>query len=146
VSNRFHNGQDIRLDIAMRASRHGGIEHYNQTCGTPREYEDPLDSFDPNTLNYARKSLRRQKDHYIMNGDDVRNVRARLGTLWGLDRPLTQAEFGRILRLGGVRPDHSVRDYESGKTQVSGPLSLLIELLLAGARPAGLDDTIAKLK
>jgi hypothetical protein len=59
-----------------------------------------------------------------------------------LGRPLTLTEFGRVLRLGGVRPDQSVRDYERGKTAVSGPLSLLIELMLAGAQPANLKSIL----
>lgn len=71
-----------------------------------------------------------------MNASDFRDARGRLGYLWGFGRPLTQSEFGRVLRLGGVRPDHSIRDYERGKTRVSGPLSLLVELMLAGAVPS----------
>jgi hypothetical protein len=73
---------------------------------------------------------------------DIRAARGKLGKLWGLDRPLTYTEMGRVLRLGGVRPDQSVRDYERGKTAVSGPLSLAIELMLAGARPKDLAEKI----
>lgn len=78
---------------------------------------------------------------------DIRAARGKLGKMWGPEflggaRPLTYAEMGRVLRLGGVRPDQSVRDYERGKTQVSGPLSLLLELLLAGARPRDLADKL----
>lgn len=72
-----------------------------------------------------------------MSPEQFRDARGALGHMWGLGRPLTLTEFGRVLRLGGVRPDQSVRDYERGKTQVSGPLSLLVELLLAGAKPLG---------
>jgi hypothetical protein len=73
---------------------------------------------------------------------DIRSARGRLGRMWGLSRPLSYSEMGRVLRLGGVRPDQSVRDYERGKTSVSGPLSLAIELMLAGARPVDLDDKL----
>lgn len=73
---------------------------------------------------------------------DIRAARAKLGKLWGLDRPLTYTEMGRVLRLGGVRPDQSVRDYERGKTNVSGPLSLALELMLAGARPKDLAERL----
>jgi len=73
-----------------------------------------------------------------MTGEEFRDARGTLGHLWGLGRPMTLTEFGRVLRLGGVRPDQSVRDYERGKTQVSGPMSLLIDLMLAGAKPKNL--------
>lgn len=73
---------------------------------------------------------------------DVRAARGKLGKMWGLKRPLTYTEMGRVLRLGGVRPDQSVRDYERGKTAVSGPLSLAIDLMLAGARPADLAEKL----
>lgn len=62
--------------------------------------------------------------------------------MWGLGRPLTFAEMGRVLRLGGVRPDQSIRDYERGKTAVSGPLSLALEAMLSGWRPADLALTL----
>lgn len=78
----------------------------------------------------------------MMTAGEFRDARGALGLKWGLGRPLTLTEFGRVLRLGGVRPDQSVRDYERGKTAVSGPLSLLIELLLAGAKPERLDSIL----
>lgn len=68
-----------------------------------------------------------------MTAAEFIRARATLGALHGLGRPYTLTEFGRLLRLGGVRPDQSVRNYERGATAVSGPLSLAIELLLSGA-------------
>lgn len=65
-----------------------------------------------------------------MTPDELRSARRTLGELHGLGRPYTLTEFGRLLRLGGVRPDQSVRDYERGKTAISGPLSLAVELML----------------
>ena len=70
-----------------------------------------------------------------MTPEALRDARGRLGELHGLGRPYTYDEFGRLLRLGGARPDQSVRDYERGKTTISGPLSALVELMLAGAPP-----------
>ena len=77
-----------------------------------------------------------------MTPTEFRDARGVLGHRWGLDRPLTLSEFGRVLRLGGDRPAVSVRDYERGKTTVSGPLSLAVELMLAGARPARLQEIL----
>lgn len=77
-----------------------------------------------------------------MTAAQFRDARGTLGHRWGLGRPLTLAEFGRVLRLGGDRPGVSVRDYERGKTQVSGPLSLAVELMLRGAVPPTLGQII----
>lgn len=127
-----------RFNVRMMANRlQGGQGAYERLCGTPQAYDDPLDAAFPDV---APKRKRKGKD---MTALEFRDARGELGFAWGLDRPLTLSEFGRVLRLGGVRPDQSVRDYERGKTQVSGPLSLLVELLLAGARPKGLARIIA---
>jgi hypothetical protein len=123
----------------MRASRiQGGQEKYERLCGTPQFYEDPLDA----AFSGERLSKRRKWKEGIMTGEEFKTARGELGHKWGLGRPLTLTEFGRVLRLGGVRPDQSVRDYERGKTAVSGPLSLLIELMLAGAQPANLKSLL----
>lgn len=71
----------------------------------------------------------------FMSGHDVRAARGALGELWGLGRPLTMRQMGRALRLTGRNIGASVRDYERGRTEVSGPLSALIELYLRGAAP-----------
>lgn len=62
-------------------------------------------------------------------------ARATLGELWGKGRPLHASEMGRACRLGGRDPGASIRDYERGKTTISGPLSALIELYLKGVLP-----------
>ena len=128
-------GAEPSFWIRMAASRdQRGMDHYNRLCGIPRlGGGEPLDLAFPDDGGPKRK----RKGH-DMTAAEFRDARGRLGHLWGLGRPLTLTEFGRVLRLGGVRPDQSVRDYERGKTAVSGPLSLLIELLLAGARPRDL--------
>ncbi len=81
-----------------------------------------------------REGVRRPRRRHMCH-TDIRAARRELGELWGLDRPLSYSELGRVLRLGGLRPDNSVRDYERGKTPVSGPISVALELLLAGAKP-----------
>lgn len=70
-----------------------------------------------------------------MTGDELRDARRSLGDLWGLGRPLHASELGRALRLGGRDPGESVRDYERGKTKVSGPMSVAVEMMLAGSLP-----------
>jgi hypothetical protein len=77
-----------------------------------------------------------------MTGEDMSNARAQLGEAWGLGRPLTMAEFGRVLRLKGRDPGAGIRDYERGTTGISGPLSLAIDLMLAGARPPHLAEAL----
>jgi hypothetical protein len=70
-----------------------------------------------------------------MTGEQLHEARRTLGLLWGLGRPLHASELGRALRLGGRDPGESVRDYERGKTKISGPMSVAVEMMLAGALP-----------
>ena len=70
-----------------------------------------------------------------MTGDEMHDARGRLGQLWGFGRPLRASELGRVLRLSGRDPGASIRDYERGKTAISGPLSVAVEMMLAGAIP-----------
>lgn len=70
-----------------------------------------------------------------MTPEDLTEARRTLGELWGLGRPLTKTELGRALRLGGRDPGESIHDYERGKTRISGPMSVALELMLAGAAP-----------
>jgi len=72
-----------------------------------------------------------------MTGDELRDARATLGALWGFGRPLHASELGRALRLGGRDPGESIRDYERGKTKISGPMSVAVEMMLSGALPPG---------
>lgn len=62
-------------------------------------------------------------------------ARATLGQLWGLGRPLKMSEMGRALGLGGRDPGESIRDYERGKTTISGPVARLVRVYLNGALP-----------
>lgn len=70
-----------------------------------------------------------------MTGDELYAARRTLGEMWGLGRPLHASELGRVLRLGGKEPGESIRDYERGKTKISGPMSVAVELMLKGALP-----------
>ena len=66
---------------------------------------------------------------------DLRAARGKLGTMWGLSRPLHMSEMGRLLRLKGNDPGQSVRDWERRPETMTGPASVAIELMLAGGRP-----------
>ena len=70
-----------------------------------------------------------------MTGHELNAARGKLGELWGLGRPLKMSEMGRALRLGGRDPGESIRDYEREKTKISGPMSVAVEMMLAGALP-----------
>lgn len=75
-----------------------------------------------------------------MTPERLRDARNTLGHLWGLGRPLRMSEMGRALGLGGRDPGESIRDYERGKTAISGPVSRLVRVYLSGALPPdGLD-------
>ncbi len=70
-----------------------------------------------------------------MTPSQLRDARDTLGRMWGYNRPLHMSEMGRALRLHGRDPGRAIRDYERGTTKISGPLSLAVELMLAGANP-----------
>ncbi len=71
-----------------------------------------------------------------MKPEDLTRARYELGEAWGLGRPLQLAELARALRVGGKSPRATVRDYERGKTAISGPVSAIVDMLLDGAIPA----------
>jgi hypothetical protein len=70
-----------------------------------------------------------------MTPEQLRDARAKLGELWGLGRPLKASELGRALRLSGRDVGESIRDWERGKTPISGPVSVAVEAMLRGFRP-----------
>lgn len=70
-----------------------------------------------------------------MTAEELYDARARLGEMWGKGRPLHASELGRALRLGGRDAGESIRDYERGKTAISGPLSVAVGMMLAGMLP-----------
>jgi len=70
-----------------------------------------------------------------VTGNEVREARGKLGDLWNLGRPLRMSELGRALRLSRRDVGATVRDWERGHTDISGPVSVAIEMMLAGAIP-----------
>jgi hypothetical protein len=70
-----------------------------------------------------------------MTGAELSRARLVLGERWGLGRPLHMVELAKVLRLGGRDPGANVREYEAGRTGISGPMSVAVELLLAGGEP-----------
>lgn len=76
-----------------------------------------------------------------MNGNDLKAARETLGLRWA-GRRLASAELGRALRLQGKRPGDTVIEWERGSGP-SGPASVAIEMMLAGAAPPDpLDDIL----
>lgn len=76
-----------------------------------------------------------------MTPEELYGARATLGEMWGFERPLQMAEMGRALGLGKRDPGESIRDYERGKTTISGPIDRLVRLYLSGSLPPdGLDS------
>ncbi len=74
-----------------------------------------------------------------MTPDKIREARATLGQMWGLDRPLHMSELGRALRLRGRDPGATIRDWERGHTAITGPAAVAIEAMLEGFVPRGTD-------
>lgn len=116
----------VRLQLIRNAQRNGmrGQEGFDARCAEHLRASlcarpEPLDDFVPEAPP-------------IMTPAQFRDARATLGHKWGHDRPLTMAEFATALRLASA---DSVRDYERGKTRISGPLSLAVELLLRCDNP-----------
>jgi len=95
-------------------------------------------------MGYERGAATAAREGDAMTPDEMRDARGALGHMWGYGRPLTMREMGLVLRLRGKDPGASVRDYETGKTEISGPLSLAIEALLAGFRPPGWSPTLRR--
>lgn len=79
-----------------------------------------------------------------MTRDQIIEARTKLGQMAGLDRPLSRSELGRALRLKGEEPGQSVRKWEEGSGRPSGPVTGLIELMLAGAPPPDGWDSVIK--
>lgn len=61
-------------------------------------------------------------------------ARAKLGKMLGLGRDLHLSELGRALRLQGRDPGQSIRKWEQ-RDGPTGPASVAIEMMLAGAEP-----------
>jgi hypothetical protein len=77
-----------------------------------------------------------------MTGADIHAARRTLGKMWGLERPLHRSELARALRLSGRDPGRSVGEWEVRGP--SGPVSVAIEMMLAGAMPPDRLETILR--
>lgn len=63
-------------------------------------------------------------------------ARKKIGSAWGLGRPLTATELGRACYLGGDSdPARSVRNYEAEKSTVPPMVVALIRLYKSGVLP-----------
>lgn len=62
-------------------------------------------------------------------------ARTRLGHDWGLNRPLSLNEMGRALRFTGRDPGRYMASYEAGRVKIPGPVSVAVEMMLAGSPP-----------
>ena len=67
-----------------------------------------------------------------MNGTELKAARKELG--WSL------ADMADALRLSEASGRDSIRKMESGKINISGPISVAIEAFLAGYIPEGFYD------
>lgn len=67
-----------------------------------------------------------------MNGAELKEARKELG--WSL------ADMADALRLSEASGRDSIRKMESGKINISGPISVAIEAFLAGYIPEGFYD------
>lgn len=79
----------------------------------------------------------------VMDGKAVLAARVTLGHLWGFGRPLHMSELARALRLAGGNPQKTIRDIER-RDKVTGPMSVAIEMMLAGALPPDGVESIRK--
>lgn len=70
-----------------------------------------------------------------MTGEEVRQARTKLGEMWHIGRDLSPIEFARSLGLSPTNGNDHVKNMESGKSKVSGPLAILIRLYLSGIVP-----------
>lgn len=70
-----------------------------------------------------------------MTGPEFRQARAVIGARHGLGRPLRAAEMARLLKLRGTNAGATVLGWETG-VEVSGPVSVAVELMIAGGKPA----------
>jgi hypothetical protein len=70
-----------------------------------------------------------------MSAEQLRAAMAALGASWGRDRPLHNAELGRALRLKGRDPGATVEAWLKSAPPITGPASVAVKMMLAGALP-----------
>ena len=74
-----------------------------------------------------------------MTPADITEARGRLGAMYGLNRPVSMSELGKILILSNARPNQTVMQWESGLREISGPVCFAVTALLDGYRPPHLE-------
>ena len=78
-----------------------------------------------------------------MTPAEFKSIRRRdLHRVWGLTSPVSSRELGYILKLKGGNVAQSVRHYERGQTDISGPLEIAMLAMAAGYEPPWLDDAL----
>lgn len=77
----------------------------------------------------------KRKEPRNMNADKVKEIRAAAG--------LTQAGLAALLRLG-ASGKRTVRRWEAGEIPITGPASIVLEMIEAGELPAGYREGGAK--
>jgi hypothetical protein len=75
------------------------------------------------------------------NSVNVKDARARIGAVWGLDRDITKAELARALRLSPENGGDYVGRLEKG-ANMSGPVQVAIMALMSGFKPDNMGDVI----
>lgn len=70
-----------------------------------------------------------------LSPDEMTAARRVLGERWGLERALTYGEMARLLRLKPANGAETVMGWEEGRPAISGPVSVAVEMMLAGAEP-----------
>lgn len=78
-----------------------------------------------------------------MTPDEIRDARRRLGRLWGLDRPLFLSELAQALRMAPASASKTILEWERGKKEPSGPVTVALAMMLAGAKPPDLEAVLA---
>ncbi|GEP00600.1 hypothetical protein [Methylobacterium haplocladii] len=78
-----------------------------------------------------------------MTPEEMTAARHALSKLWGLGRLLTYGEMAHILRLRPENGSDTVTKWESGRSPISGPVSVAVEMMLAGAIPPTKDEALA---
>jgi hypothetical protein len=77
-----------------------------------------------------------------MKPEEITAAREALGRRWRLGRAITLGELGMLLRLAPGSSWKTVEDWETGRRPPSGPVSVAIELMVAGADPEHLADVL----
>lgn len=78
-----------------------------------------------------------------MSPQEMTEARRALGKMWGLDRWLTYGEMAHLLRLRPENGSETVMKWEEGSTPITGPVSVAVEMMLAGAVPPTRDQALA---